>query len=280
MPKRKRKNPKPETHARYADEHMESAETWLLRAGQHLDDDPGLALTEGVTAAVAAAAAQAEASHAGDKGRREEEAQKMVRLAGEVVLEALRRVEAVVETRVMVARNPPPPTGAPALLMRAYSTGLLVGNDEVYLVLSTDGEVIDAVETLPDDFGPLMDEGYGSLPVLELDVTGRQLKLLRKLARTLAKVAGARPAFRPGIGARARIKSIEQREKDERARASIEAARAGIYQPGEAKRPSGAGFRAAGVKVTQEKPRRDERVVKAKRPAAPARRNLKRSLMS
>lgn len=89
-------------------------------------------------------------------------------------------------------------SGSPSVLIRTYSTALLTGDTDVYLVMNQEGDVMDAIVTDPEDFGPVRSAGYGSLGILDLDVSAAQHRKLRKLAKQLEKQIDLRPVFRPG----------------------------------------------------------------------------------
>jgi hypothetical protein len=151
---------------------------------------------------VSAAYAECEANGAKDP-QLVREAKVAVRSAGDVLLEVLDRVQTmaglVPSSQLMANPNGRHPSGVPAFLIRTYSSSILAGAQDVYLVVNSNGQVMDAVITDADDFGPLQAD-YGALSILELDVSGPQFRRLKKLAAKLQQVVKDRPAFRPSRG--------------------------------------------------------------------------------
>jgi len=205
---RSKRNPRRADHQRLATQELEKAAQAMERAERHAAKDQfGRALTDAVLTASVASVAQAEAEH-GQDADLAKEAGDLVRASGNLILvsvagiqrDAGMRDEYRVEHALGSRRNPPQrqPGVNPLFLIRAYSSSLLTGSDEIYLVINTEGEVMDAVITDSEDFGPMEDAGYGNLSILELDVSGAQFRKLKKLGKRLAEVTQTRPLFRPG----------------------------------------------------------------------------------
>jgi hypothetical protein len=201
---KRRKNPSKAEHKKQSGFDLERADRDIERARKHLrDQEPGRALQEVALSLAAASCARCEAENAGEPGLSKEAAQAM-RDAGDVLLEAVAQIQEMAGAGVLVANpNGRHPAGTPNFLIRTHSSSLLAGSSDIYLVVNTDGEVMDAVITEFEDFGPIEDAGYHALSILELDVSGGQHRKLLKLAKQLQTVVGARPVFRPGTGRRA-----------------------------------------------------------------------------
>jgi len=126
----------------------------------------------------------------------------VMRDAGQVIMEAVGHVQVVAASGARVANpNGRHPGGRSNLLIRTHSSSLLAGTKDIYLVINTDGEVMDAVVTESEDFSPIEGAKYGSLPILALDVSGGQYRKLLKLAKQLQTVVKQRPVYRPSRGA-------------------------------------------------------------------------------
>jgi len=204
-------NPRKAEHVKSADSELKEARSELRKAKDARKKlQYGTAILLVAPAIAAASVAAAEARNAKDKTRTEK-AQKVLREAGNILSESVEAIQS--ESRFWYAIQPIdgafanpngglPGTATPSLLIRTYSSSLLTGADEIYLVVNRDGEVIDAVMTAADDFGPVQQADYGNLPILELDISGPQHRKLKKLAKRLKEVGRARPVFRPAAGGR------------------------------------------------------------------------------
>jgi len=90
---------------------------------------------------------------------------------------------------------------SPTAKIRTFSTSPFAPNAEVWLMVGEDLTVFDAVETLPGDYGLVVEAGYDALPGLEFDVSRGQLLKLRDLARSFEAQYRLRPRrFDPGLG--------------------------------------------------------------------------------
>jgi len=207
---RSKSNPRRADHERLANQELEKAAQAMERAEGHAAKDHfGRALTDAVVTASVASVAQAEAEHAQDQDL-VREARDLVRASGNLILvsvagiqrEAGMRDEFGADRALSAQRNPSKrqPGVTPLFLIRSYSSSILTGGDEIYLVINTEGEVMDAIITDSEDFGPMEDAGYGNLSILELDVSGAQHRKLKKLGKRLSEVTRTRPTFRPGRG--------------------------------------------------------------------------------
>lgn len=194
-------NPGRAEHAKQAKADLERAQQDLERARRHIEaEEPGEALMEVALSLAAAACARCEAVNAGE-GELSKEAAEAMRDAGDTVLLAVKQVQVLSGGEILVANpNGRHPSGSPNFLIRTRSSALTAGSKDIYLVVNTEGEVMDAVITEGQDFGPVEGSGYGDLGILELDVSGAQYRKLLKLAKQLHSVFSARPTFRPGRG--------------------------------------------------------------------------------
>jgi len=224
---RKRKNPQRETHRKEAQQELKAAKAAIEEAeSAQMRDRPvdtAILAVEGLTSATLAFCE----AKAAESDKLTTDARLAMRRSGEALSWAIDTLQQA-GVDASVAINPwhgtrrnqrgRQPGVTPSMLIRLYSSSLLTGTNEIYLVVNTDGEVMDAILTPQENFAPVADAGYAGLPILELDITGPQYRKLVQLARRLAEVEAFRPVFRPGRGG---IRpSQEQRLADERRKGS------------------------------------------------------------